>query len=154
MTDNDVETFQALLEDEGSVLYTTDGEKLEAWPDGGGGLQIARRSDTELLEAMSWLAQLVWYRGRHAQMLDDFENRRLVAVDREVYENLKSNEERDGIIERESWKKCVEIGDIIRSMLGDLAVRDMSDLEWGMWLGKLSALRWVLGDRWDDLDTG
>jgi hypothetical protein len=27
------------------------------------------------------------------------------------------------------------------------------DFDWGMWNGKLSALRWVLGSDWDFLDT-
>jgi hypothetical protein len=28
-----------------------------------------------------------------------------------------------------------------------------NDFDWGMLNGKLSALRWVLGDDWDNLDT-
>ncbi|WP_425993127.1 hypothetical protein [Brevundimonas sp. TWP2-3-2] len=28
-----------------------------------------------------------------------------------------------------------------------------TDFEWGMINGKLSALRWMLGDHWDMLDT-
>ena len=53
--------------------------------------------------------------------------------------------------------------DIIRGMLkakreaeerfGEKNLGPWDDFEWGMISGKLSALRWVLGDDWDMLDT-
>jgi hypothetical protein len=39
----------------------------------------------------------------------------------------------------------------IRQDLGDDELGPYSDYEWGLLSGKLSALRWVLGDEWDSL---
>jgi hypothetical protein len=36
---------------------------------------------------------------------------------------------------------------------GEENILPENDFEWGMLSGKLSALRWVLGDDWDMLDT-
>lgn len=40
----------------------------------------------------------------------------------------------------------------MEKLYGD-KLQPMDDFEWGMLNGKLSALRWVLGDEWDMLDT-
>jgi hypothetical protein len=37
--------------------------------------------------------------------------------------------------------------------LGPNNIGPWSDFEWGTLNGKLSAIRWVLGDEWDTLDT-
>ena len=41
----------------------------------------------------------------------------------------------------------------IESTYSALELGPYSDFEWGMLNGKLSALRWVLGEEWDSLDT-
>ena len=49
------------------------------------------------------------------------------------------------------WETAKKHAKRIRAEIDDLGPWD--DLEWGMVLGKLSALRWVMGDDWDFLDT-
>jgi len=41
----------------------------------------------------------------------------------------------------------------VEAQYGKGSLGPYSDFEWGMINGKLSALRWVLGDEWDFLDT-
>ena len=48
----------------------------------------------------------------------------------------------------EAEKMALQIEIKYRGKLGPY-----NDLHWGMLLGKLSALRWVLGYEWDFLDT-
>ena len=39
----------------------------------------------------------------------------------------------------------------VRALYPDGTIRAVeNDFEWGVWLGKLAALRWVLGDEWDN----
>jgi hypothetical protein len=40
-----------------------------------------------------------------------------------------------------------------RKQYGRSISRTMSDFDWGFMQGKFSALRWVLGEEWDFLDT-
>lgn len=50
----------------------------------------------------------------------------------------------------EGAKKAAEE---VRASYGEGELGPYDDFEWGMVNGKLSALRWVLGDEWDFLDT-
>jgi hypothetical protein len=52
----------------------------------------------------------------------------------------------------EVYQIALEAAERARARRPDLRPCE-NDFEWGMWNGKLSALRWVLGEDWDFLDT-
>lgn len=53
----------------------------------------------------------------------------------------------------EIYKQALKAAEEVRARWGGDSLGPYSDFEWGMINGKLSALRWVLGDDWDFLDT-
>ena len=56
------------------------------------------------------------------------------------------------LISRQTWEDALAAaGKVEARRPNDLG--PWTDFEWGMINGKLSALRWVLGDDWDILDT-
>ncbi len=107
------------------------------------------RSLTEMLDGQELLTRQIWY-NRHHNWLAKIEDGEVEIVDdgvviprgmhgkqtpRSIFEGAKAaarrTEEEIGIENLGPW----------------------DDFEWGMLNGKLSALRWVLGDEWDMLDT-
>lgn len=56
-------------------------------------------------------------------------------------------------INPEIWQGAMEAARKVIEKYGEENLGPYSDFEWGMLNGKLSALRWVLGDKWDMLDT-
>lgn len=56
-------------------------------------------------------------------------------------------------VDPEIWKGALKAAKTIEKKYGQENLWHESDFEWGMINGKLSALRWVMGDEWDMLDT-
>lgn len=51
------------------------------------------------------------------------------------------------------WKQAERAARATEEQYGEDELGPWDDFEWGMINGKLSALRWVLGEDWDMLDT-
>lgn len=85
------------------------------------------RKKSEILTAEEEFLDKVWY------------NRSF------VYDSSKLRP--DILVGREASRMRVE------EKYGEEALGPFDDFEWGMINGKLSALRWVMGEDWDMLDT-
>ncbi|GMR16248.1 MAG: hypothetical protein BMS9Abin31_0567 [Gammaproteobacteria bacterium] len=98
----------------------------------------------EILDAMDELFDKVWY-NRHKNLRYDIKagDIRIVPDDSKEYGNE--------VIHENVLKIAIQAAERIEEKYDDVGPWD--DFEWGMLNGKLSALRWVLGDEWDMLDT-
>jgi hypothetical protein len=56
-------------------------------------------------------------------------------------------------IDPEIWKGALESAQRVIDKYGEDNLGPYSDYEWGIINGKLSALRWILGEEWDMLNT-
>lgn len=91
------------------------------------------RTKEEIEEAIQELIDKVWY-DRHQQLKNDIE---------------EGKEEVDPQI----WKDACIAAKKIEDKYGVENLGPYDSFDWGMLNGKLSALRWVMGDEWDMLDT-
>ncbi len=56
------------------------------------------------------------------------------------------------VIREDIWKGALKSAKEVEKKYGKKNLT-WDDFEWGMLNGKLSAIRWVMGDEWDNLDT-
>jgi hypothetical protein len=103
----------------------------------------------EILDAMDLLFHQVWYT-RHMNLRYMVETGRTKIVEKETFP-VKDHRKRP--IQRDVWEGALKAAARVEKEYGLENLGPWSDFEWGMINGKLSALRWVLGDEWDMLDT-
>ncbi len=98
----------------------------------------------DILDAMDEIVDKVWY-NRHQYLMWQIENGEI--------EIIPEGTQRYGndVIHEDILKGAKESAKRVEETYED--VGPWSDFEWGMINGKLSALRWVLGDEWDMIDT-
>ena len=106
------------------------------------------RTITEILEAENEMLEKVWY-NRHQIRLYKITKGQVKIIDREKYSPATAHK----TIVKDIWEGAKKSAKKIEKKYGLKNLGPWNDFEWGMINGKLSTLRWVTGDDWDDLDT-
>jgi hypothetical protein len=103
----------------------------------------------EISDAIGELLDKVWY-NRHQVRLEKVEDGEIKLVEKETAEDRRGPER---TCQRDVWEGARKSARKVERRYGKENLGPWDDFEWGMMNGKLSALRWVLGDEWDNLDT-
>jgi len=109
-----------------------------------------RRSRKALFAAEEFLNTQVWY-NRHQNLRISIEAGDCAIVDEEPEYPLPAGAKQT--IDPEIWKSAKKAARKAEKRYGIENLGPWSDFEWGMINGKLSAIRWALGEEWDWLDT-
>lgn len=104
---------------------------------------------SEITEAIDLLWDQVWY-NRHHNMRYKIRKGTTKLVDKETFP-VKDHEKRP--VQRDVWEMALKAAARVEKKRGLDKLGPWNDFEWGMINGKLSALRWIMGDDWDMLDT-
>lgn len=114
------------------------------------GYEFEPRSLSEMVDAMDQLTEQVWY-NRHKNLAWRIKHRKVKVVTQEEWVKAGSNNSTH-IIDS-VWDGAKRAAADTLKRLGKAKCGPHDDFEWGMINGKLSAIRWMLGDDWDMLDT-
>lgn len=104
---------------------------------------------SEILEALDLLWRQIWY-NRHWNLRIAIEEGRHKIVSEDEYSREPYT---SGVTLDTVWDKALAAAKRTEEEVGFENLGPWTDFEWGMLNGKMSALRWVLGDEWDMLDT-
>jgi PIN domain len=107
------------------------------------------RKLVEILEAIDEFCTKIWY-DRHQLTRRRIEEGIIEIVEKEAF-LIKDHKRRP--IQRDIWAGARKAAAQVEKRFGKGSLGPWSEFEWGMLNGKLSALRWVLGEEWDMLDT-
>ena len=105
------------------------------------------RKLTEIIHAIGELIDKVWY-NRHMNWLYEIET-----GEHQIVENNSNGKYDPNITPRHIYGGARKSAKKLEKRYGLKNLGPWDDFEWGMLNGKLSALRWILGEEWDSLYT-
>lgn len=113
-----------------------------------------QRNLSDILEAVDRLATEVWH-NRHLNTQWAIDHGKHWIVSKAEWDAGMASDRRYGQTHTidKIWEGALKSRDKARKKLGEGNYGPYDDFEWGMVNGKLSALRWVLGEDWDELYT-
>lgn len=106
------------------------------------------RSASEIASEAEDLAKKIWY-DRHQQLRWKIHQGKVKIIPDAQFEISKAQH----TVTESVWKGARKAAGNIEKAFGKDNVGPWTKFEWGMLNGKLSALRWCLGEDWDMLDT-
>ena len=104
---------------------------------------------TEIVDTIDELCTKIWD-SRHQLRRQQIDLGKIKIVEKETFP-VKNHLRRP--IQRDIWEGALKSAAKVEKKYGLENLGPWDDFEWGMLNGKLSALRWVLGDKWDSLYT-
>lgn len=106
------------------------------------------RSLTEILKMENELMEKIWY-DRHQMRAYNIETGKTKLIDRKDYDSKTSH----NTIVKDIWSGALKAAKQVERRYEKKNLGTYNDFEWGILNGKMSAIRWVTGDEWDNLDT-
>ncbi len=108
-----------------------------------------QRRLAEIVESIDELTTKVWY-NRHKFREEQIESGHTLIVEKETF---PPRDPMNRPIQRDIWEGALASAAKVEKKYGSDTLGPWNDFEWGMLNGKLSALRWILGEDWDELYT-
>ena len=105
------------------------------------------RKLTDIIQMIGELIDKVWY-NRHMNWLY-----KIKLGEHKIVENSSTGKYEPNTTPHYIYEGARKSAKKVEKQYGIKNLGPWDDFEWGMLNGKLSALRWVLGDEWDSLDT-
>ena len=138
---------ECLIVDEQAVVISSEDRK---WEEAHLKDEIGSRWLSEILDAEHLVCRQVWY-NRHMNLRYEVESGDVRIITNEEFKKLDGYHPE--VVLDTVWQSALKAAKKTVEEVGGDLLWPWDDFEWGMVNGKLSAIRWVLGDEWGMLDT-